>query len=194
MKANLLLKLLFSGSVLFAGCGRYLPPVAPERLAAREVRNLEVTADAEGVLFSWKAPVSDRRGEELKYLAGYRIFRIPENEISWFTTSDSSDTLDIEAEEYEIAFIPDTHLALLEQRREEARASGKLVRRVSLTDEEITFKWNDKAVETGLSYIYYVVPENHDETRGNPGQLVRVLFHGTDSQIQLLKQDVIKNL
>ena len=170
------------------GCGRYLPPIAPERMAAKEIRALEVKADEEGLHFTWKVPLTDRRGEELKYLSGFQIFKIPEEDMTWFLVGEDAEATDLTDEKYEIAFVKDTHLELLKERREQARKEGKLVRRVALTEEEMTLTWSDTELEEGKRFLYQIVPENSDSVRGNSSQLVRVTYKKADSQIQMLKQ------
>lgn len=169
--------LLALAVVLFAtsGCGRYGPPVPPEAVAPAQVETLKVSAVAEGVRFSWNSPQSDRRGESLKSLDGYRVYRKSIEKPSDVTDSNIEFTL--------LGTLEDTHLEALEQARAEARAAGRPAHRARVDAKLTTFEFLDKEVAPGSTYIYKVVPFNQGDVESEAFRLVRVLWRGDSSEI-----------
>lgn len=157
------------------GCGRYIPPVAPEMLAPRAVENLAIVPSATGVTFSWTAPEQDRRGKELKSADGYSIER---KEII-----KRGDETDPSVRFTEVGFVEDIHIEKREELRKEARAAGKVGRNIKSPPEFTKFTFTDSTPQTGMTYIYQIVPKNQDGVKGQVGQVIRIAFQGAQSAV-----------
>jgi len=163
------------GLVCLVGCGRYVPPVAPELLAPKAVQGLVVTPSAQGVSFSWTAADEDRRGKELKSADGFVIER---KEIAR-----RGDETDPSVQFKELAFLKDTHVEKREELRKNARAQGKIGRTVKAPGELLSFSYLDKTPQLGTTYIYQIVPKNQGGVEGQVGEVVRVVFQGAQSAV-----------
>lgn len=171
---------------LFLGCGRYLKPLPPEAFAPQAVRDLIVHADTNGVIFDWKSPELDRRGKELKTLDGYDIYRkVIEN---------PADVVSRDVEPDKIASISDLSVATLTKTREEARAQGKIGRRIKADSALQSFTFTDATAEPGKEYLYTLIPINQGDVKGAPGVPIRVLFRGEASEISFVKGDLLERL
>lgn len=162
--------------LVLCGCGRYLPPVPPERLAPKPLEFVDLVPLDNGIKFSWLSPTEDLQGEELKYLDEYRIYR-----------KETASLKDIQDEEIPwqlMQTIPETALRLLQQKRDEARAVGKPVRRVKLEDEERKVWYEDSSVERDKVYVYKVVTQSSRFGEVEPKRLVKVVFRGLESDIK----------
>lgn len=160
------------------GCGKYGPPTPPELLSPKAVGDLVVTSQTNGVKFAWKAPDVDRRGEELKSIDGYNVERK--------LVEKPSDISDEEVEYVELKHLPDTHLADLEKRKEEARAKGLSTRQVKVDPLLKNFEFVDEGVQPGKTYVYRITPMNQTGVKGEVAQVVHVVFRGDASTIHLL--------
>lgn len=165
-------------------CGKYSPPIPPEQLAPKQVEALQVTADAEGVVFKWSAPSTDRRGKELKYIDGYRVDRTE-------VRQDFLGALEGELEWDGIGNLRDTHVKVREKLRAEARAQGKVGRRVDAPAELKEFTFRDSTATPGKLYLYQVVPLNQGGVEGVSRNVARVLFRGTSSEISIVPREKI---
>ena len=103
-------------------CGKYGPPLPPERLAPKPVQQLVVKGGAEGVKISWDAPERDIRGKALQSLDGFRVYRA--QFAPGFTTKIDDFTL--------LSTLEDRSVSGLLKKQEEAKAQGKSLRRVSI--------------------------------------------------------------
>jgi len=160
--------------LILIGCGKYGPPLPPEVFAPASVDSLAAVATDSGVIISWFSPRVDRRGRELRSIKGYRVFRVEES-------VDETEPPDFT----ELAFLPDTHIEVREQLREEARERGEIVRRVRVDSELTTFEFFDSEVMAGHSYTYKVVPVGRG-IEGDVNRQVQVLFRGETSEIEIV--------
>ena len=159
----------------FAGCGKYIPAVAPEVLAPKSVEDLQVTTTQGQVSFTWTAPDVDRRGKELKFIDGYAIER---KEIA-----KRGDETNPAIEFDDIGFVKDRHVEVREQLRKEARAQGKIGRTVKAPDDLTHFSFADTTPQSGKTYLYQIVPENQGGVKGVVQQVVKVVFKGAESDV-----------
>ncbi len=164
--------------IVLAGCGRYLAPIAPELMAPRAVDKLVIAPSAQGVAFSWIAPEQDRRGKELTSFSGYRIRRKELIERG----DETDNNIPFEA----VGFVPDTHVEVREKLRTEARAQGKIGRRIEAPTELTTFTFLDNTAATGKTYLYKIVPENQGVVEGVVDELVKVTFKGSQSDVSVI--------
>jgi hypothetical protein len=161
---------------VLCSCGRYLPPVPPERLAPKPLEFVDLVPLDNGIKFSWLSPTEDLQGEELKYLDEYRVYR-----------KETTSLKDIQDEDIPwqlMQTIPETALKLLQQKRDEARSVGKPVRRVKLGEEERKVWYEDLSVERDRVYVYKVVTQSSRFGEIEPKRLVKVVFRGLESDIK----------
>ncbi len=166
-----------------AGCGKYGPPVSPETRAPKAVPELTATPLADHVSFSWKSAEVDRRGDELKVMDGYRVYQ---KELGPGAPADWQKGFSL------LGTVQDTHVAVLQRLREEARAKGALTRRVSVDAKLKQFTFATPPLKVGQVYLFKVVPFNQGGVEGDARQLVRVAFQGPQSvmnYIQLAPED-----
>lgn len=164
------------------GCGKYGPPLPPEAFSARAIDQLKVTSSLDGVRFEWRAPDSDIRGKELKYLDGYTIRRLV---VESKGSRDIFDKLDSDGED--IAFIQDEHLEKLVQLREEAPQKKLAARKVKLDESELSFEFLDTGLEAGKTYLYEIIPMNQGDIEGQALQIVQVRFNGDLSETRIIQ-------
>ncbi len=169
---------LFVLAVSFGGCGRYISPIAPELMAPEAVDELVITPSAQGVQFSWAAPEADRRGKELTSSNGYRIRRKELLERG----DETDDRIPFEA----VGFVPDTHVEAREKLRDEARAQGKIGRRVQAPEELTEFSFVDTTPQLNKTYLYKVVPENQGTVEGAVDEFIKVTFKGAQSDVTVI--------
>lgn len=160
------------------GCGRYLPPIAPEIMAPDGVDKLVITPSEQGVKFAWVAPERDRRGKELSNFSGYRIRRKELLERG----DETNEKIPFE----EVGFIPDTHIEVREKLRAEARAQGKIGRRVQAPKELTEFSFTDTSPVRNKTYLYKVVPENQGSVEGAVNELIKITYKGTGSDVTVI--------
>lgn len=166
---------LLMGVVFFIGCGRYRPPIAPEQLAPAAVEGLVVTASDNSVNFTWIASDVDRRGKELKSVEGYSV----EKKELVHRGDETDPSIRFE----QIGFLEDDHVVVRDRLREEARAAGKIGRRVKAPTENLSFSYTDTTPVSGKTYLYQIVPRNQGGVEGQVGQVVKVVFQGVQSTI-----------
>ena len=182
-KSGELFRIISLGTIVLlsvSACGRYGPPQPPEFFAPRHVEDLTINAQLDGIVFSWIAPSKDQRGDRLKEIEGYRIYRK-----DLFA---ETDLLDPDRPFVEIGMIEDLHLQELDARREEARRVGRPIRKVTVPAESKSFRFTDSPLESGKGYLYKVVPINQNGTEGQVKNMVRVLFRGLSSELYLIKE------
>lgn len=167
--------------VVCAGCGRYGAPVAPEMVAPEAVGDLKVVAGAGGVDLAWHAPGKDQRKKELRFIDGYTVMRKHIRERGAETDED------VPFEE--LGFIPDGHLIEQDALRKEARAQGKVGRRIKVDDEKTKFAYADRSPEKGKVYLYKVVPTNQGGVKGGVKKLAKVYFEGEGSRVAMLSTE-----
>lgn len=165
-------------SILATGCGKYLPPLAPEALAPKQVEALDVQAVPGAVNFSWDVSDKDRRGKELESIDGYAVQR---KEIA-----KRGDETNPEIEFTDVGFVKDTHVEVRERLRQEARAQGKIGRTVKPPEELMHLTFSDTSVENGKTYIYQVVPISGGDVEGVIAQVVKVVYKGAESDVVFL--------
>lgn len=173
------------GAVLFlaaavCACGRMGMPLPPEDLSPQAVQDLTVVPGLEGVEFQWRAPQRDQRGRPLTEIDGYQIYRK--------SIARRSDILDPAVEFALVASIPDTHLEVLDELREQAKREGRISRKESVPEEITRFRFTDRALKPGQSYVYKIVPINQGGAEGEVLSLIKVDFRGETSEISLLEQ------
>ena len=170
------LPLLLALSVV--GCGRFKPPLPPEKFAPKAVEALTVTATDAGVLFAWSSPDEDQQGKELKSIEGYSIQRK--------VISQKGDETDPSVRFETIGFIKDSHVKVREELRAAARKEGKIGRSIKSPEEHTKFSFVDSKVQRDKTYIYQIVPENQGGTEGGIKQFARVTFRGVTSDIAMI--------
>jgi hypothetical protein len=169
---------------LFAGCGKYLPPLPPESLAPAAVKSLEVTADLQSVNFKWDASDKDQKGEDLKTIEGYRIYRKDLNKPSDMINEDIKYVL--------LTTIEDKHLAELKKLKDAALEAGTPTRKVKIDEALKKFTYSDTNVGSGKLYAYQIIPINQDGVEGETNKIIKVLFRGTSSEIVLIDQSKLE--
>ena len=167
-----------AAAAVSSGCGRYGAPRPPEVFAPRGVEALQARADLEGVHLSWTAPDRDAKGEQLKSMNGYYVYRK--------AIERPSDISDRGVEYEELAEIPDAHLAKLDALRKQARAEGKISRKVKVDQAELEFKYTDSSPRPGVTYLYRIVAFNQGSVEGLVPKLVKVVYRGDASVVSLV--------
>ena len=181
------------------GCGRYTLIMPPEALSPKAVSELTATADANGVLISWSSPESDLRGQPLKYIDSYKIYRkilsspkpdgVSQKSDTGLSPGSASDPIERTVDRFGfelVSTIEDHHLIDLARRRAEAKAQGRISRRVKPEPSSTKFSFLDKLVSPGVTYVYRVVPINQGDLEGRVAHVVRVKFEQTNSTIALV--------
>lgn len=161
-----------------AGCGRYGPPLPPEALSPKGIKELKTSADGSGLTMSWESPDTDRRAQELKSLDGYSVYR---KEIK-----EKSDVVDPDVTYELVGSVVDTSVTERERLRDEAKAAGKLSHRVHVDKALTQFQFSDRGLTPGHTYVYKIIPTNQGGVEGEVKQLVKILFRGETSEISLL--------
>jgi hypothetical protein len=164
--------------LVLAACGRFGPPLPPEALAPKAVEDLTAVARPQGVSFAWSAPDRDRRSRELKFIDGYRIQR---KELS-----ERGDETNPDVVFEDVGFVKDNHVEVREELRKEARAQGKVGRRIQAPKEATQFTFKDTKAEVGKTYMYQILPENQGGVKGVVNQIVKVAFRGDKSDVRIL--------
>ncbi len=175
--------LLIWVSCLLSACGKFGPPIPPESLSPRPVAALGVSADAQGVKLTWNASPADQRGEELKTMDGYYVYR---SVLDPLASPQARGQVSYEL----LGTIEDKHITELKRLREEALAAGKPTRRVKVDPTLESFEFVDKNVENGKLYMYKVVPFNQGGVEGQFNQFAKVLFKAENSEITFPKNFV----
>jgi hypothetical protein len=178
MRAGLMMVVLVLSSVLWA-CGKYAPPLPPERFAPSRVQQLQIVGAVDGVSFTWSAPRTDSRGKDLKSIEGYELQRK--------LLTREADLLDSTIEFEVVSSVKDAHLEELNARREKARAQGLPTRRLAPDPTLTQFSLVDHSVTPGARYVYRLVPINQGGVEGDPGPLIIVTFQGERSDIRALE-------
>lgn len=163
---------------LLSGCGKYLPPLAPEDLAPARAGAVAVSTSTDGVKFSWSAPSLDSRGKELRSIDGYKIVRK--------VIVKDSDLVNDDIQFESIGTVADQHLIELDTRRAEAREAGKPTRRLAPKTELTHFEFVDSSVVAGQRYAYRIVPTNQGGTEGDRGDTMVVNFRGESSEVRVV--------
>lgn len=163
--------------VVLSGCGRFAPPIPPEKVAPQAVGDLTATATEKGVLLKWTTPESDRRDKPLRFIDGFSVFR-KDIRINKDVTND------------EIPFellseIQDKAIEDRERRREEAKNIGAISRRVKLDPTLSAHEYLDETLEMNKTYLYKVVPTNQGGVEGEVRQFVSITFRGLASDIAM---------
>ena len=181
--------LFLTGLVLLGACGRYLPPVPPEKVAPATIQFISGTGDGEGFTLTWKAPDTDAQGKKLKDIEGYRIYR-----------TEMSNLRDRGEEKQELDFallatVPDSHIDELRRLQADAEREGRIVRKVKIDEIKKQFSYKDKGVSTGKVYLFKVVPINNGGVEGVVQSLFRVTFNGPQSSVeQIAVSDATQDL
>jgi hypothetical protein len=177
-KAFVSVVLLSSLSWSLVGCGRYRPPLPPEYLAPAAVESLVVTPSDNAVTFSWVASDKDYQGKELKSAEGFSIER---KELAR-----RGDETNPEVKFEKIGFLQDRHVEVREKLRAEARAAGKVGRKVKSPEDLMKFTFIDSTPIKGKTYMYQIVPQNQKGIEGVVDQLAKVVFQGTQSAVVMM--------
>lgn len=176
---KLLIKLtLFTVLLCFWGCGKQAPPLAPELLSPKSVQKLEVVGETGGIRFKWEAPENDLRSKELTSLNGYKIYRK--------TLTSPADVTNDDVPFELVASVEDTHIAIRDKLREEARSKGLPASRIKSDAALMRFEILDSGVTAGVMYLYQIVPFNQNDVEGEITQLIRVAFRGDGSEIRVM--------
>lgn len=170
--------LLIGALLMFTetGCGKYGPPLAPELFSPQAVLNLQATTSINSVSFTWEAPKLDRRGDRLREIEGYSIWR----------SQSSGQPVAQRSDFEELALVPDTHLEVYRELVEEARREKKAARKVKLDPELERFEFTDENVQPGYTYWYRIIPINQNGVKGQVKDVIKVQFLGQISTISLI--------
>ncbi|MCO6429540.1 MAG: hypothetical protein J5J00_01675 [Deltaproteobacteria bacterium] len=172
--------LLFVICPWVTACGKFAPPIPPEYVAPRAVKELQVATDVNGVNFSWQAPDLEVQGKPLRFIDGYQIVRKEMER--------KEQLLDDDIEYQKIASIDDTHLVELDKLKEVAIAENRPTRRVSVPAEMKQFQYSDKNVQPGKLYAYKIIPVNQGGVEGEVENIIRVNFRGDASEITFIQE------
>jgi multidrug efflux pump subunit AcrA (membrane-fusion protein) len=173
-------------SLLVSACGRYASPVPPEAMAPGAVVDLQVKAQNDGLELSWKSPRNDVRGQELKSLDGYRVYKalVAEGQEA------KADQLQFSL----LRTLSDTSVSTLENKKKELRAAGKPSRKASIDAALMQFALKDSELQSGSRYLYKVVPVNQGGLEGERYSLVQVVWSGAQSRIFMVPQSNLDSL
>jgi hypothetical protein len=75
LSSNILLLLLLVALALLGGCGKKMPPLAPDTVLPGPVREFRLVQEGEGLLLSWLLPRENLLGQPLTQVQGCRVFR-----------------------------------------------------------------------------------------------------------------------
>lgn len=162
-------------------CGRMAAPVAPEALAPASVSDLKILGQSDGVFLSWRAPETDQRGADLKYIDGYKIYK----RAGYGASKSNAAVSNFEV----VAVVKDLHLIALNQKMAELRAQGQPGHKAKVDSSLKAFSYIDKQVETGKTYIYKVVPFNQDSVESSSYALVSIAWNGGASEVVVLDRN-----
>jgi len=162
-----------------SGCGRYVPAVAPEKMAPAPAQNFTVAPMNDGVLFAFQSSSDDVRGRPLKSLEGYRLYK--KN-----LTQDDSGIFRKEGYNLVTAIL-DNHLAALTELQDRAKASGKNPNNVSVPPSLTKFTYKDTSLTRGQSYAYRLVGFNQGGVEAEIDRVVQIDFDGDNSTITQLR-------
>jgi hypothetical protein len=168
-------------------CGRYADPYNPEQLEPRAVEASLIIAQEAGVELKWRAPEKDRRGKDLKSLAGFRVLK---KEVL-----EKGDLYDQDKPFNEIAYVKDRSVAEREKLRREARAERKPGRLIKAPSELREHTFIDKKVLKGRSYAYQIKPVYLDSEEVEQAvvdskfQTLIVLYRGSSSNTAIIPPD-----
>ena len=164
-------------TTIASGCGRILPPFAPEDLAPRPVQSIEVVALADGIQFSWVAPEEDIRGEELRSLDYYQIERK--------VIAEPSDVIDETISYEEVGLVPDRYFAQLQAKQEEL-VEKRLPKRKAVVEESFKkHQFIDRSLMNGTRYLYRISGVNQGNESGAVDSYVDVEFAGLNSVVTI---------
>lgn len=164
---------------LIVSCGRMGPPRPPEAFRPKEVVDLRVIPDTSGITLRWNSPDNDVRNEELKSMDGYWIEKVEMED-------PDADILVLASDEEifsRVGDIEDLHVVTREKLRDEARLQGRSAKKINLDPAFKSFSFIDNELSPGGSYLYRIVPYNQGDVRGVVGQIVRVNFRGSSSEV-----------
>ncbi len=165
----------------FWACGLYKAPLAPEYFAPLEVNELLVAAEDQKVIITWRASEQDRRNENLKQIDGYRVERKG-------PIKDTNKKSEFDYEE--LTFIPDQHLAIERELKDQAIEKGEISRKVKAEDRYYSFSFEDSKLEKGATYFYKITPINQGDVKGQVKQLIVIEFNGIESKVILIEPDI----
>ncbi len=163
-------------AVMFFGCGKYAPPIIPELAAPSAVENLQVVAGEDSISLTWTVSDQDMRGKELGQSDKVLVERR--------TVGEEEVLEDVQEEFVVLAELDDTHVVVRDQLRREARAQGRIGRRIEAPSALSTFSLEDSDLKKDVMYLYQIVPTNQGGVRGGIREQVQVLFKGVDSIIE----------
>lgn len=173
-------------STLLVGCGRYGRPLLPEATAPAKVQSLEVAVDDRGLELTWRSPLRDVRGKELKTLESYRVYRAPLLRPLEQARGEELLSAGENVRFVLVGTVADTSFVKLKEAKEEARAQGKPAHRVKIDKDLRTFSYRDDSLERGKAYLFQVIATNNDEVEGAPSGVARVWFRGLESEVAFL--------
>jgi hypothetical protein len=183
--------LVLSLSIVFllSACGRYIPPVSPVVLVPTPVQELTAVVDPSGskkVTITWVAPEKDMRGKPLTELTGYSVeaLSIATDGSQVLTDKSTEDTFE------EVAFVPDTYLAALKAKQDDAEQRGDIVRRVKVTKEQRTFSFTESAPTTG-TVIYRVLAVNAEGGPSANDKIVQVSDAADGSRVATILDQLV---
>ncbi len=155
-------------------CGKYGKPFPPETLGALAPTDFQIIPLIDGVDFKWQASVKDRRGKDLKFFDGFKIYRIT------FPDQEKIEEFDFD-EDHLLLTIPDHHFEKYMEMLEKAEEEGRPTRKVKLTEEELLYSFSDRDLEPGVEYGYFIVPFLYGDVRGEVRDVLVISFRGLQS-------------
>ncbi len=184
MKNILFFLILVLCSLSFLSCGKYAPPIPPERLAPKAVYDIQVIPYTSGVAFRWKGNTKDLRSKELKTMNGYYIER-------GCIDVDDQGSYDTEKDIAEIDFtilsiVNDNQIKIREKLKKDALAKGLSARRVKVPTDKLSFNYVDETIKNGQTCFYKITPFNQEDVKGAESKPIRVRFYGETSSVVIL--------
>ena len=206
---------LFSGILCFTACGRYAPPISPELTSPQSVEVVEVAevsagsnsagsnsaGSNRGLAIKWLAPDRDVRGEPLKELWGYQVYRLSGaisargggsvgltmgegsslssglllNSSGVNSSGVKSSASKAEPVKFEkIGEVADVTIAKLKELRSKAREEGQVERKVKLSREDRLVTFVDRGFKGGTTQSYKIVPLNSSYVMPEVDKIIQV--------------------
>lgn len=199
---------LFSGILCFTACGRYAPPISPELISPQSVEVVEVAevsagsnsagsssaGSNRGLAIKWLAPDRDVRGEPLKELWVYQVYRLSgslgseggigvgylEGVGANGSGPTSGSPLKASASKAQqvkfekIGEVKDVTISKLKELRSKAREEGQVERKVKLSREDRLVTFVDRGFKGGTTQSYKIVPLNSSYVMPEVDKIIQV--------------------
>jgi hypothetical protein len=170
-------------SFTLVSCGHYAPPQPPERFAPAAVREIEVTAQENGITLQWRSPEQNLQGRPLEDLAYFDIRRAALKDLAQFIKAPIESSVSV-------GKVADKAITDFVARRSIARANKTPLQREKLDSELVQYLFADTSPTKGETYVYSIVPMTRKEVPGKVEQYIKVEYQGLDTLITLLDSSI----